>query len=432
MNKITSNKELKNFYVFSIGQFTSQFGSKLTSYGLILWSYKQSGSVLSTALLMVSYLLPSILLSFIAGSISDKWNKKMIMLITDAIAAIFSILLITMLIADTLRIEYLYVINIILGITNSIQNPAFNVTISLIVSTNNYMKTSGIRSFFNSFLDIFSPIIATSLYAFHGLKTIVLVDLTTFIFAFITLALFVYIPKMPVSIEEKSISLFGQCKLGIRFLLKKKGVLKLILFMSFVNFIAGIYTTNLAPMVLLRSGNNDVQLGFVSGAIGIAGLFGSILVTKIPQTIKRIPLILNSISFSFLVCHSLLGVGRNYYIWMIAVFLGNILIPLVTANVEYIMRIKVPLNMQGRVFSARNTLQYISIPIGNLIGGLLSDKVFEPYMIKASILQSIFSKIVGFGDGGGIALLYLCIGIVGFIGCCLFRLSKDLILLEEK
>lgn len=76
MNNKNLNKELKNFYIFMVGQFVSQFGSKLTSFGLILWSYKESGSVLSMSLLTVCYLIPEVFLSFIAGSISDNWNKK--------------------------------------------------------------------------------------------------------------------------------------------------------------------------------------------------------------------------------------------------------------------------------------------------------------------------------------------------------------------
>lgn len=61
------DKELFNFYWFAIGQFASQFGSKMTSFGLILWSYKESGSVLSTSLLTVCYLFPEVLFSFISG-----------------------------------------------------------------------------------------------------------------------------------------------------------------------------------------------------------------------------------------------------------------------------------------------------------------------------------------------------------------------------
>lgn len=425
MNTKNLNKELKNFYIFMVGQFVSQFGSKLTSFGLILWSYKQSGSVLSMSLLTVCYLVPEVLLSFIAGSISDKWDKKKIMLISDSIAAIFSAIVILLLFNNELKIEYLYVINFMLGITDAFQNPASEVAISVIVSKDNYMKTSGLRTLCESLIGIFAPVIATSLYVFFGLKIIIIIDLITFIFAFITLAFHVEISSI-TSLTKDEKSIYKQCMLGIRYLLSKKDIFSLILFMAFVNFIAAIYNTNLSPMILSRSGNNDIQLGIVSSAISIAMVIGSILVTRLPETTKKIPLILNIMTFSFLFCNSLLGIGQNYYMWTIAVFMGNVLIPFLTANVEYIMRTKVPLELQGRVFSARNTLQYTSIPIGNILGGFLADKVFEPYMKESTIVQAFLSKIVGCGDGSGIAVLFISIGIIGFAGCCIFRLNKSM------
>lgn len=425
MNTKNLNKELKNFYIFMVGQFVSQFGSKLTSFGLILWSYKQSGSVLSMSLLTVCYLVPEVLLSFIAGSISDKWDKKKIMLISDSIAAIFSAIVILLLFNNELKIEYLYVINFMLGITDAFQNPASEVAISLIVSKDNYMKTSGLRTLCESLIGIFAPVISTSLYAFFGLKIIIIIDLITFIFAFITLAFHVEISSI-TSLTKDEKRIYKQCMLGIRYLLSKKDIFSLILFMAFVNFIAAIYNTNLSPMILSRSGNNDIQLGIVSSAISIAMVIGSILVTRLPETTKKIPLILNIMTFSFFFCNSLLGIGQNYYMWTIAVFMGNVLIPFLTANVEYIMRTKVPLELQGRVFSARNTLQYTSIPIGNVLGGFLADKVFEPYMKESTIVQAFLSKIVGYGEGSGIAVLFISIGIIGFAGCCIFRLNKSM------
>lgn len=433
MNIKNLNKELKNFYLFMGGQFVSLFGNKLTSFGLILWSYKQSGSVLSMSLLSVCYLIPEVLLSFIAGSISDNWNKKRIMLISNFIAAMFSVSVILLYFNNSLKIEYLYMINFMLGVVDAFQEPAYEVTISVIVSKDNYMKTSGLRTLCNSFTGIFAPIIATSLYAFCGLQTIIIIDLTTFIFAFVTLAFWVKIPHIILQPKERGkYSIYRQCMLGIRYLLNRKDIFSLILFMAFVNLIAAIYNTNLSPMILSRSGNNDIQLGIVSSSISIAGFIGSILVTRLPQTSKKIPLILNIMTFSFLFCNSLLGIGQNYYIWTIAVFLGNVFIPFLTANVEYIMRTKIPLELQGRVFSARNTLQYTSIPIGNILGGFFADKVFEPYMKKPTIVQAFFSGIVGYGDGSGIAVLFICIGIIGFLGCCIFRLNKSMRMLDDE
>jgi predicted MFS family arabinose efflux permease len=241
---------------------------------------------------------------------------------------------------------------------------------------------------------------------------------------------FVNIPKLPETGSETE-ALYVKCRTGLRYIFGRREICSLIMFMAFVNFIAAIYNTLLSPLVLSRSLNNDIQLGIVSGGVGIAGLFGSIIVTRIRPVTKRVPLLLNIMTFSFLTCNGLLGIGRNYYVWTAAVFLGNLFIPLLTANVEYLMRTKIPVPMQGRVFSARNTLQYTSIPLGNLTAGYLADQVFEPFMKQASPVQRLLVYIVGSGNGNGIAFLYLCIAFAGITGCIVFRRMKSLRKLDE-
>jgi MFS family permease len=430
MRTFKIKKEQSNYYLFIIGQFVSQFGSRLTSYGLILWSYKQTGSVLSMSLLSVCYLVPEVLLSFLSGSVSDRWNKKKIMLVSDLIAAVFSLSVILMLYTKTLRLEYLYIINFFLGVTDSFQNPASEVTISMIVPKEDYLKSSGIRSFFTSFTGVLAPIVATSLYAFCGLKAIVFIDLVTFVFAFATLAAGIHIPET-VKLQPEKVPLATQCIFGLKYLISNRKIFSLILFMAFVNLIAAIYNTNLAPMVLSRNGGNDVQLGIVSSAISIAGLIGSVLVTRLPAPSKRVPFMINIMIFSFLFCNGLLGIGRNYYMWTIAVFGGNLMIPLLVANVEYIMRTRTPLELQGRVFAARNTLQYTSIPIGNLLGGVLADRVFIPYA-NASKLQGTLRMLVGEGNGSGLGLLYLAIAVMGLFGCLVFYRDKNFHALDQE
>lgn len=427
-NKIN---ELKNFYIFSLGQFVSQFGSKLSSYGFILWAYKESNSVLTTSLLGACYLVPEIFFSFIAGGISDSWNKKSIIILSDTMAGFLSLLVLMLFSFDILEVKHLYIINFLLGIGDAFQNPASEVVISIIVSKENYIKTSGIRSFFNSFITIFVPICSVAIYSFSGLKYILIVDLLTFLFALLTLIFLVYIPEIK-SLKEENINIFKQCIAGIKYIFYRKDILVLIYFMGFINFIAGMYNTALAPMILSRTGNNDIQLGIVTSSIGISGLLGSLIVQKFPQPKKRVPLMANIMIFSFLICNILLGVGRNYIWWTIAVLAGHFFVPLLLANMEYFMRTKVPLEVQGKVFSARNTIQYATLPIGNLLCGILADNFFEPYMLGRGYGQEFFHYFTGEGSGSGLALMYIFLGLIGFIGSFLFKKNKNFNKLDEK
>ena len=427
-NKIN---ELKNFYIFSLGQYVSQFGSKLSSYGFILWAYKESNSVLTTSLLGACYLVPEIFFSFIAGGISDSWNKKSIIILSDTMAGFLSLLVLMLFSFDILEVKHLYIINFLLGIGDAFQNPASEVVISIIVSKENYIKTSGIRSFFNSFITIFVPICSVAIYSFSGLKYILIVDLLTFLFALLTLIFLVYIPEIK-SLKEENINIFKQCIAGVKYIFYRKDILALIYFMGFINFIAGMYNTALAPMILSRTGNNDIQLGVVTSSIGISGLLGSLIVQKFPQPKKRVPLMANIMIFSFLICNILLGVGRNYIWWTIAVLAGHFFVPLLLANMEYFMRTKVPLEVQGKVFSARNTIQYATLPIGNLLCGILADNFFEPYMLGRGYGQEFFHYFTGEGSGSGLALMYIFLGLIGFIGSFLFKKNKNFNKLDQK
>ena len=414
---------LKNFYIFIIGQFVSQFGSRMTSYGFTLWIYKTTNSVFYTSLVTLCYLVPEILFNFIAGTLSDKWDKKTVLKVSDSFAGVLSFATLILLVFGKLKFQYVFIINILLGIADSFQAPTSEVIISLIVSKKDYIKTSGIRSFFKSFLDIFVPILSVSIYALWGLKVIILIDLITFIFTYLTLIIFVKIPKL--QIFDKKESFINDFILGIKYLLSMKDILALIFFMGFINLVYGIYSTALAPMVLLRNGNNDFQLGIVTSMIGIAGLVGSMLLKFFPKFKNYSVLLTNIMIFSFGICNFSLGIGKNYIIWVVGIFLGNILVPLLLANVDYLTRVRIPIELQGKVFSARNTIQYLFLPIGIFLSGFLNDFIFYP-IIKGNF--SLLENLSFLGENSqelSIALLYILIGFLGIVGSIIFRNNKN-------
>ena len=83
------------------------------------------------------------------------------------------------------------------------------------------------------------------------------------------------------------------------------------------------------------------------------------------------------------------------------------------------MREKIPVEMQGRVTSAQDTLKNCTIPLGLFLGGILADHVFEPFMETPNYLSGIF----GNGHGSGIAVIFFISGLAGMI-ISLIRLTK--------
>ena len=85
------------------------------------------------------------------------------------------------------------------------------------------------------------------------------------------------------------------------------------------------------------------------------------------------------------------------------------------ANETAVVREQVPVELQGRVFSAKDTLQNCSIPLGLFLGGFLADHVFEPFMASDSAVQRVLSRFFGTETGAGIALIFVLVGIIGMV-----------------
>ncbi len=412
-------KQLKPYLMLWSTQALSTLGSGMTSYALVLWLYLRSGSALGTALLSVCSYAPYVVMSIFAGALSDRWNKKRTMLVCDLLAALSTVIVFILIKTDSLSGWHLYVLNALSGLMNTIQQPASEVAATLLIPKGYYQKTSGLRSFSQSLNSILTPILSTALFVFAGIDFVIVVDLITFAFAFITL-LFIHIPENDVSkqTEEKLLTAAGK---GVVWLRENPLILTLILYLACINLVASIYDAALPAMLLSKKNGGETVLGLVNTCVGIATLAGSVLVTFLPAPKNRVKVISLTLLLSMSSENFLLAFGKTPFAWCIGAVLGWLFIPLMNANLDVIIRSSIPIDMQGRVYSCRNTLQFFTIPIGFLLGGLFVDKVFEPLM-AAQLEGSLLAFLFGEGKGSGAAMLFFIIGIAGVIVCLIFNL----------
>ena len=412
-------KQLKPYLMLWSTQALSTLGSGMTSYALVLWLYLRSGSALGTALLSVCSYAPYVVMSIFAGALSDRWNKKRTMLVCDLLAALSTVIVFILIKTDSLSGWHLYVLNALSGLMNTIQQPASEVAATLLIPKGYYQKTSGLRSFSQSLNSILTPILSTALFVFAGIDFVIVVDLITFAFAFITL-LFIHIPENDVSkqTEEKLLTAAGK---GVVWLRENPLILTLILYLACINLVASIYDAALPAMLLSKKNGGETVLGLVNTCVGIATLAGSVLVTFLPAPKNRVNVISLTLLLSMSSENFLLAFGKTPFAWCIGAVLGWLFIPLMNANLDVIIRSSIPIDMQGRVYSCRNTLQFFTIPIGFLLGGLFVDKVFEPLM-AAQLEGSLLAFLFGEGKGSGAAMLFFIIGIAGVIVCLIFNL----------
>lgn len=430
MNSIkTFVKELHDFLVLWLTQSFSSLGSAMTNFALVVWSYQQYGSALQTASLAICSYLPYVLMSIFAGALSDRWNKKITMLFCDSFAAGCSGLVLVLLQMGKLEVWHLYFLNAMNGLMNTVQQPAADVTISLLTPKKYYQRVSGMRSLSNSLVSVITPVLATAFLSFFNIQTVIVFDLISFGVAFIALLFFVSIPEMRRENEAKE-TLLKSAKAGLNYLKQNRGILDLILFLAAINLIASVYNAALPAMILSKQGGKEVALGLVTTVEGIATLAGSLMVSLLPAPKRRVRVICNTLLFSMSTENFFLAFGRSVPIWCIGAVLGWIVIPVMGANMDVLFRNHIPIEMQGRVYSARNTLQFFTIPIGYFLGGILVDEVFEPFM-KLQRPESLLTILFGSGKGSGAALLFLILAFAGIFVCLIFRKDRHIWQLEK-
>lgn len=423
-------KETRTFLLLWGTQTFSGLGSALTGYALVLWSYTQEGSALLTAMLMVCSYTPYVILSIFAGAFSDRWNKKITMLVCDTAAAATTASVLLLLKTGSLQIWHLYLINIVNGLMNTVQQPASEVAVTRILPKKYYQKVGGLRYFSSSLNSILAPVIATAIYGIAGLDAIIGIDLFTFLAAFLTLAFGIHIPEDEKQTNGKE-KLLVSVREGIGWLKKERGIFDLILFLASINLVASVYNAVFPAMLLSRQGGSEEVMGLVNAVIGCATLAGSVLASfaKVPKS--RVRVICNSLLFSMSFENFMLAFGRGPLIWCIGGILGWIFIPLMNTNLDAIMRLRVPEEMQGRIYSVRNSFQFFTIPVGYFLGGILVDRVFEPIMAEQEA-DSLLVKLFGSGKGSGAAFLFFVLAFAGIAVCLYFRRDNYIWALENQ
>ena len=400
------------FTLVWLGQIVSVLATNMSLFALTIWVFEKTGSATALGLMQVFFITPLLIITPFAGVLVDRHNRKLMMMVSDLTAGLATISILILQAFGVLEVWHLYAAAVFQGLGNAFQWPAYSAAISTMIPKEKYGRANGMMSLIEMGPGVLAPMLAGALLPVIGLTGILSLDVATFLLAILVL-LFVHVPQPPRTAEgaEAQGNIFKEAVFGFRYIFARPSLLGLQLVFFFGNLCAGIAYTVLAPMILLRTGNDSVSLGLVQSAGAIGGIVGGVLMSAWGGFKRRVHGVLAGwmlSSFFF----SLVGLGTWLPLWIGATALSSLFAPLINGSNQAIWQSKVAPDVQGRVFSARTLIAWMTNPISPLIAGTLADYVLEPAMRAPSGLSTSLGWLVPPGPGAGMGLLifFSCLG----------------------
>lgn len=402
-------RSMRTFFIIWGGQLVSIMGSGLTSFALGVWIFNKTGQATPFALTALFSMLPRILLSPLGGSLADRCNRRWLMILSDAAAALVTGAAAVLLYLGDLQIWHIYLMASIGSILGAFQEPAYMSSVTMLVPRQHLARASGMMQTASSLTMIVSPMLAGVLFGVIGLRGILVIDFVTCFFA-VGALLLVRIPQPPVvETPGTRTDFLSDARFGWRYLLQRRGLMVMLLYFALVNFLLNLAMVLMAPLVL--SYGDASTLGLVQAISGLGMLAGSIAISAWGGPKDRIPAILIFLGTAGLglgmagVYPSALATGGGLFLMMA-------MIPLASGCSQAIYQSKIEPGVQGRVFAIRGMITQSIMPLAFLLAGPLSDFVFESLLLEGGGLADTFiASLLGTGPGRGTGLIFVLSGL---------------------
>lgn len=365
------------FFTIWGGQAVSVLGSQLVSFALIWWLTEKTGSATVLSIAALVGLLPQVVLGPIVGTLVDRWNRRIVMIMADTLTALATAVLAGLFFADIVEIWHVFVILAIRSTAGAFHWPAMMASTSLMVPEEHFARIQGINQTFNGLLNVISgPLgaIALQILPVYG---VLFIDVGTALVAVVPL-LMIPVPQplqkiLRGKVVEKT-SAWQDFKEGFRFVFTWPGLLIIIVIASVVNLVLVPGFSLLPILVNKYFGGGALQLGWMQSAFGFGVIFGGVLLSIWGGFRRRVVTsLIGLIGFGLgvlvlgLLPSDLFGIAIAVAFWI------GFASPISNGPLMAAVQAVVDPSIQGRVFTLISSSVGAMSPLGLLIAGPFAD-----------------------------------------------------------
>jgi DHA3 family macrolide efflux protein-like MFS transporter len=401
-----NNKWFRTYLFIWSGQFISMLSSYAVHFAVIIWLSLEHQSAEVLAYAGIAALLPQALIGPFAGVFIDRWNRKRVMIFSDAFIAFCTLIMVFILRNDNPDLFWIYVLLGCRSVGNAFHSPAMQAIAPLIVPENELLRVSGINQMLQSVSTIIGPAVGTLAITYFSISNVLYLDIIGAVAA-ITSLLFVSIPHLKREDTSSVSAVFTELKEGLQAIHQNKGLKYLFIYAMLVTFCVMPAAIMFPLLTTGHYGGGKWEMSLIEIVWGIGMLVGgSVLGVFRIKTAKVI--LINTmhiiLGLSFVLCG---GFPASWFVgFVLATTIAGVAMSIFSAAFMTIIQEEVVPHMLGRVFSLYFSMAILPSIIGLLFTGLIAERI--------GVANSLIIS----------GALVVIIGIISFVTPALMRLAK--------
>lgn len=389
----TSQSWYKNAAMFLASQTVSLFGSSLVQYAIMWYITIETQSGVMMTISIICGFVPMFFLSPIAGVWADRYNRKRLIIISDAMIAATTLILAILYLLGYGSILLLFVASALRAVGSGVQTPAVGAILPQIVPEVHLTRINGLNGSIQAAIMILSPMASGALLTAMPIETIFFIDVITAALAIFILVFLLQVAPHKKALEKQEIDYFSDLREGLIYIRNHRFVRSFFAFFA-VFFIFITPLAFLTPLQVTRSFGNDVwRLTAIEIAFAVGMMIGGGVIAFWGGFKNRI----HTLAFSgivFGVCSVALGVVGIFWIYLFVMFIGGVSMPLFNTPATVLLQEKVEENYLGRVFGVMGMISTSVMPLSMLVFGPLADYVQIEWMLLFSGVIMVIMSII--------------------------------------
>ena len=408
---MSEKMNFRKFLLLWSGELVSSIGGGLTSFGLGVYVFRETGSASGTALVTLLGFLPTLLLSVPSGVLADRYDRRLLMMIGDGCSALGVLYILFCMLRGSASLTQICIGVSFSAVFSALLEPSYRATITDLLTKKEFSRANGLISLAGSARYLFSPVIAGFLIAISDIKLLLIIDVCTFFLTILSAA--VVRKGLNAKPAEKREAFFQSMKEGWRVLRRKKGLLPLVALSSAVTLFMGILQVLEKPLIL--SFADETTLGIaetvcacgmlISGVIlGFKGLKGHYV-----RTLGLALMLCGVFMFGF-------SLFENIFIVCAFGFLFFATLPFANNCLDYLARTNIPDEAQGRVWGMIGFISQLGYVVAYGVCGAAAD---------------LLGKVLDCGVGRGAAMVVMIGGVLLAVTATFVWIPKSIRELEN-